>query len=159
MYSSYYELTLDPKNRLSLPSDIRNRLDTERDGNGFYIVPGKSRRSLALYPEKAFEQYAEHLHGSLEDGQEKDLFEMIFYGMATLLEIDKQGRVVVPQRIMEQAGLGRKVVLSGARDHLVLWDHQAFQDFVEEHLPRHRDLLRQARDQSKGRHNGDGQGQ
>jgi DNA-binding transcriptional regulator/RsmH inhibitor MraZ len=71
------------------------------------------------------------------------------------LDVDKQGRVVIPQRIMDQNELGRQVVLSGARDHLVLWNRGDFEAFMEENQRRHMDLLRRAQLETKlSRQNG-----
>ena len=64
--------------------------------------------------------------------------------MATLLDIDKQGRVVLPQRIMDYAGISRQVALTGSRDHLVLWNRKDFAEFLDQSWSRYPDLLRQA---------------
>ena len=53
-----YELTIDAKNRLLVPADIRRRLEPERDGTAFFIVTGDNGR-LWLYPEKIYEAMAD----------------------------------------------------------------------------------------------------
>lgn len=145
IYTGTYELTVDPKNRLSIPAGIRSSLDPEKDGSRFYLVPGARPGTLALYADRYFERYAEQYHASLEENDEKEDFEQIFYAMATLLDIDKQGRVVLPQRIMDYAGLTKKVTLAGQRDHLVLWNREEFKRFTDRNWGRHPDLLKQAR--------------
>ena len=50
-----HELTIDAKNRLSIPFAIRRKL-SEDDGHSFYVVPGRRDRTLALYPEKYYER-------------------------------------------------------------------------------------------------------
>lgn len=144
LFTGTYELTMDLKNRLSIPANVRAAMDTEKDGSGFYLVPGSRRGTLALYPDRYFERYAEQYHSSLEATDEKDDFEQVFYAMATLVDIDKQGRVVLPQRILEYAGIGKKVTLAGRRDHLVIWNREAFDRFMKENWDRYPDLLRRA---------------
>ena len=51
-----HELTIDSKKRLSIPFVIRKKLDGERDGHSFYVVPGRRRGTLALYAEKYYER-------------------------------------------------------------------------------------------------------
>jgi len=145
IYTGTYELTVDPKNRLSIPAGIRSSMDAERDGARLYLVPGGRQRTLALYADRYFERYAEEYHASLEANDEKEDFEQVFYAMATVLDIDKQGRVVVPQRILDYSGIGKKVTVAGQRDHLVIWNREEFKAFMDRNWGRHPDLLRQAR--------------
>jgi MraZ protein len=145
IFTGTYELAVDPKNRLSIPANIRAHMDPEKDGTRFYLVPGNRRGTLALYADQYFERYAEAYHASLTANDEKEDFEQVFYAMATLLDIDKQGRVVLPQRVLDYTALGRKVTLAGQRDHLVIWDRVRFSQFMDDNWSRYPDLLRQAR--------------
>lgn len=142
--TSTYELSVDPKNRMSIPASVHREMDPDEDGKAFYLVPGKWRGTLNLYPDRYFRRHAETRAASLEPCEEADLYDAIFYGQATLLEMDKQRRVVLPQWMLEMAGIGKLVKLSGARDHLILWDREAHERFMAENAPRARDLLRQA---------------
>ena len=145
IFTGTYELAVDPKNRLSIPANIRAQMDPEKDGTRFYVVPGNRKGTLGLYADQYFDRYAEAYHASLTANDEKEDFEQIFYSMATLLDIDKQGRVVLPQRALDYTELGRKVTLAGQRDHLVIWDRDRFNQFIEDNWSRYPDLLRQAR--------------
>jgi MraZ protein len=155
LFTSIHELSIDSKNRLSIPAGIRSALDAKQDGTNFYLVPGDWNRTLYLYSDKYFERYAEKYHASLEPGPDKQMFETVFYAMATQLDLDKQGRVVIPQRIMDENDMGRQVVLSGARDHLVLWNRADFELFMSQNRARLPDLLRRAQLETKlSRQNG-----
>jgi MraZ protein len=145
IFTGTYELSIDPKNRLSIPAGIRSAMDPEKDGSRFYLVPGGRRGTLALYADQYFERYAEHCHASLEENAEKEDFEQVFYAMATLVDIDKQGRVVLPQRILDYAGINKKVTVAGRRDHLVIWNREEFDRFLQDNWNRYPDLLKQAR--------------
>ncbi len=150
LYTGSYELTIDAKNRLSVPANIRSSMDPERDGTGFYLVPGNRRGTLCLFGDKYYERYSEQYHASLMPAQEKEDFEDLFYGVASLLEVDKQGRVVLPQRLLDFAGVSGQVTMSGARDHLVLWNRKDHEAFMEENRQRYTDLLRRAQQQTQG---------
>jgi MraZ protein len=99
---------------------------------------------LSLYADRYFEQYAEQYHASLEPNDDRDKFEKVFYAMATLLDVDKQGRVVLPQWILDRVGVGRQVTLTGSRDHLVLWNRREYEEFMNTNWDRYPDLLRMA---------------
>ena len=144
LYIGTHELTVDPKNRLSIPAGVKREMDPEEDGESFVLVPGDWPGSLSLYGDRYFRRMAERRHASLDPGEEADMFETVFYSRATNLDIDKQRRVVLPQWMLDLARIGKHVTLSGARDHLILWDREAHARFMDENGARCRDLLRQA---------------
>ena len=49
-----YELSIDDKNRMLVPSDVRKQLDPDEDGEAFFLVFGTDGR-LSLYPERHYE--------------------------------------------------------------------------------------------------------
>ena len=55
----------------------------------------------------------------------------IFAG-ATETDVDKQGRIMLPQPLIEHASLGREVVVAGIRDHVEIWDRTAWRKQLEE---------------------------
>jgi MraZ protein len=50
----------------------------------------------------------------------------LFYGEAAELEVDKQGRILIPGYLREYADLLSEAVLIGAEDHLELWNADAY---------------------------------
>ena len=140
-----FELTIDSKNRLSIPAGIRSAMDPERDGSKFYMVPGDPKTTLSLYTDRYFERYADEYHAGLDPNDEREKFEKVFYAMATLLDVDKQGRVVLPGWILDRVEIGKQVTMTGARDHLVIWNRKEYQAFMEQNWDRYPDLLRMAR--------------
>jgi MraZ protein len=129
MFAGNHELSIDAKSRLFLPAAVRTTLATKMHGPKLYLTPGRRKGTLSLFGNEYLEAYAAKYLAPLEfeEGQE-DLLDM-FYSMAELLELDKQGRVVLPQRTLEFAGIGRQVTLTGARDHLVIWKREHFEAF------------------------------
>ena len=145
VFTGTFELTIDPKNRLSVPAGIRSAIDPEKDGTRFYLVPGTPKTTLSLYADRYFEQYAEAYHASLDPNEQRDNFEKVFYAMATLLDLDKQGRVLLPQWILDRVAIGKQVTVTGARDHLVLWNRAEYLTFMKQNWDRFPDLLQRAR--------------
>ena len=136
-----YELTIDSKNRLSIPHAIRSKMNCDADGRSFYVVPGQRSGTLTIYPERYFERIraqtpaAEQLS---EGGYEWRQFE---YSQSALLDPDTQGRILIPERLLKRAGIGREVTLIGVQDRLELWsraEFDAFQDGKWPGYPEHR---------------------
>ncbi|MCL2648277.1 MAG: hypothetical protein FWD61_14905 [Phycisphaerales bacterium] len=124
-----YDHLIDDKGRLAIPSQIRNAMDPQEDGTGFYLVP--DIRYLQLIPEKLFKKLAANITAGLALNPEAAKVRRMLFGSATYLEPDKQGRVIIPERFMAdakkrdpftQAVLEREVTLVGNNDRLELWN-------------------------------------
>lgn len=125
-----FELAIDPKNRLSIPASIRSSMDPAEDGTKFYVVPGVRDGTLNLVADQYFTKvYAKKLLASIPPGRKRADFQLYFYSKAAPLDIDKQGRVVLPQRSLDLAGISRQAILTGAFDHLVLWNPEVHREF------------------------------
>jgi MraZ protein len=128
-----YDHVIDDKNRLAIPSQIRNAMDPERDGTRFYLVP--EGRYLQLIPERQFERFADATPTGLMPAPEVARVRRFVYAMSSRLEPDKQGRVIIPDRFMRdsknpdplaQALLEREVTLVGNGDRIELWNRSEF---------------------------------
>jgi MraZ protein len=143
-----YELTVDDKNRILVPSEVRKKLDPERDGEAFFLVTGRDGR-LWLYPERHYELLVSRDPSELTPSEDTLAFDRLMLGLASRVEWDKQGRVLLPDKALKRAGIGKEVTLVGARDHLELWNRADWESEREQLETRRRDLvekIRQERD-------------
>lgn len=135
MFLGSHDLTIDAKNRLSIPYGVRDRLNAERDGKSFVVLPGSRANTLMVYPDKAFERArstGRPLEMAPPELYEWRLFEL---SQSAVLEPDSQGRVTIPERLLKRAGLGREVTLLGVADHLELWDRAAYEKYLDVEWP------------------------
>lgn len=140
-----YEHTIDAKNRMSIPSQIRRELDPERDGTRFYLVPGARPGTLSLYPEYTFRRRQQGWPSPEIPHRDLLNYSQTFFSMATLLDVDKQGRVLLPERPLDRVGIGREVYITGAGDHLDLWNRSHYEKFIDENWDRYAELQDRAR--------------
>lgn len=124
-----FELTIDAKNRLSVPFAIRRKLSEERDGQSLYAVPGRRAGTLALYPEKYYERLRAGLPADEALSEEAFAYRQFESSQSALLEPDSQGRVLIPERLLKRVGIDKEVVLIAVRDHLELWRRADFEAF------------------------------
>lgn len=144
LFTGEYEHTIDAKQRLAIPAEVRSRLDPELHGHGFYAVPGPNG-ALWLWPALTFEQMAGAMEQSLLPGEEMMEFEELLFSQAARVELDKAGRVRLPERLTQFAGLGQTVVILGVKDHLELRDAGAWQSRRREKLSKHGEIVLRAR--------------
>lgn len=124
-------LTLDKKSRLMVPSDYRRVLPSDEFGDAFYVVLGRDSRML-LFPERWYESLYRHMATTTAaqsaSGQRSA---MLFFAMAERVEMDKQGRVILPPWHVGKAKLEEQVTLAGFGDHLELWNTPEFEQYRE----------------------------
>ena len=77
-------------------------------------------------------------------------FQRVQFALATHVDVDAQGRIGMPSRMMERAGLGKDVVLIGVRDHIEIWDSTVWREYLAEQLERHQELLESGRQIGRG---------
>lgn len=122
LFTGQYDRTIDAKNRIQLPSQLRAVIDPERDGEGAYVTLGQSRGTLVLYTPRGFEELATRTGTGSMQGPEARRFELQFYGLASRVDIDKQGRFVLPDRLRKKAKLPDEIFLLGQMDRIEIWN-------------------------------------
>lgn len=136
VFTGTYEHSIDAKNRLAIPADVRSLLQKGTDGSvpvHLFATLGEGQ-ALCLYTEDGFEQRAAELdHSELEPDQLL-AYERLMFSLARRVELDKQGRVRLPENLLKMAKLGSDVVLIGVKDHLEIRDRQAWQSHVQQML-------------------------
>jgi MraZ protein len=123
---------LDEKKRLALPKRLREVLGEPAT---LFVTPGPDR-SLWVYTQAELEQLAARLDQAPATDAEARVFRRLYFAQTEAVDVDRQGRVLVPERLVQFAELGAEVVLIGVRDHLELWDAARWQQFVETNAPR-----------------------
>jgi MraZ protein len=145
VFTGTYEHAIDAKNRLAIPAEIRAQVQRQAgtgEGEPVHLyVTLTEGQALALYPEDAFEQRARELDSSELDADELLNYERLLFSLARRVEIDKQGRVRLPEQLLGRTGLSGDVVLLGVKDHLEVRDRDTWQDYVQQMLAQHPDVL------------------
>ena len=91
-------------------------------------------QALCLYTESGFEQRAAELdHSELEPDQLL-AYERLMFSLARRVEVDKQGRIRLPENLLKMAKLGSEIVLIGVKDHLEIRDRETWQTHVQQML-------------------------
>ncbi len=150
LFTGQYEHTIDAKNRLAIPRKYRARLDPDRDGVSLVIVPGTPRTTLWMYTEKAFESLASRAESTLIPREDQLHFDRVFFSMAEYLDIDSQGRVLLPEKMVTGAGLTRDVTICGVRDHIEIHSRKSFEADMAEAMNQFSEFQVRARDAYRG---------
>lgn len=118
-----YKHNLDTKGRIIVPSKFRELLDEQ-----FVITRGLDR-CLFAYTQDEWGRIEEKLKTLPLTKKDARKFTRLFFSGATDVEIDKQGRINIPQNLREYAGLSKDCTVIGVSSRIEIWDSAAWEDF------------------------------
>ena len=139
-----YQHIIDGKNRVLISNKLRNQIDADEHGSNFYLVLG-SNGILCLYPERYFEQIVLSVAPETAAPDEAVAFERMSFALASKVELDAQGRLLLNERLRKRAGLKDQITLVGVRDHIELWNNEDWEQYLSDHMAQYQKQMSQAR--------------
>lgn len=121
-----YKHSLDTKGRIIVPSKFRELLDEQ-----FVITRGLDR-CLFAYTEDEWNRIEEKLKQLPLTKKDARKFTRLFFSGATNVEVDKQGRINIPQNLRDYAGLSKDCTIIGVSSRIEIWDSSTWEDFYTE---------------------------
>jgi len=123
VFSGRFDHAIDEKGRVSIPARFREVL--QREGHDRLFITNfffSRERCLELYPPREWDAFVAKIaeRGRFDTAVQK--FETFYIAGAQEVPVDRQGRILIPAKLREWAGLGREVTFSARRDHFQLWD-------------------------------------
>jgi len=126
MFLGEYLHSIDQRGRLALPKKIR----TEISGNELVLARG-FEKCILVYTRADWErETGKELQLPISDKKGREIKRYLFSG-AELAEIDKVGRVLIPQLLKNYAGIEKEVAVLGAGDHFEVWEPQVWRQYFE----------------------------
>ena len=114
LYGSY-DHSLDKKGRVSIPAKLRDEL-----GNDFMICPSLYGKCLCVYSNDEWKHLVAKI-GELPLSKSSGI-KRVLYGSAFHVELDAQGRILIPPVLREYAQLSADVHIAGVDTSLEIWD-------------------------------------
>ncbi len=127
MFRGANQVTLDSKGRLAMPTRYRERL-LERSAGRLVVTVDRDDQCLLLYPLPDWEEIERRLMRlpALSDLARR--MQRLMVGQATDIELDSHGRVLVPAKLREYAGVTRGAMLIGQGIRFELWDERRWEE-------------------------------
>ncbi len=124
-----FECKLDVKGRMMVPSNLRKQLP-EAEHEGLVINRGFEKH-LVIYPRKEWDLILEDL-AKLNQYEKKNRdFIRYFTRGATEIIPDAAGRILFPKTLLDYAGIGTEVVLTGNLNKIEVWAQSAYDEQLD----------------------------
>jgi MraZ protein len=122
-----FEYSLDDRGRVAIPAKYRLSFP-----NSLAVITPSPEGCLRVFPEAAFQQMSEDLASTPATTVAGRRLRRTFDARAFDAELDRQGRILIPSKLRELAGLDGTVVVAGNRECLEIWNPEAWERELEQ---------------------------
>jgi MraZ protein len=120
-----YQHSLDPKGRITIPAKFRDQL-----GAKFIATKGLDN-CIFLYQMEEWKRIEEKLHALPFTRADVRSFARFFFSGAAEVDVDKQGRVLLPNNLREYAGIDKDLIIIGVGSRVEIWANHRWADYTE----------------------------
>lgn len=130
MFTGRYKHHVDSKGRLALPARMREA----GKGLGFtqFVVTKGIGGCIAVFPVNKFEEFINEFDPSELSAEQGLNFYREFSSWAHYVTVDSQGRINLPQILIEEAGITDEMLVLGVVDWMELWNPSSYYKHLEE---------------------------
>lgn len=129
MFLGEFQHSVDAKGRVILPAKFRDEL-----GEKFYVTKGLEE-CLFIFSSAEWASFSERLRKLSLAKKEARAFVRFFFGGASEVECDKQGRILLPPTLREFAGCKKDLVIVGVGSRIEVWDQERWNNYNGEMVP------------------------
>ena len=126
MFIGEYQHSIDSKGRIIIPSKFREAL-----GYKFILTKGLDN-CLFIYPMDEWDNLEEKLKQLPIASKDARAFVRHFFSGAVECEVDKQGRINIPQNLRDHANVGKEVITIGVSSRVEIWDKEEWRKYNED---------------------------
>lgn len=123
MFIGEYRHSLDPKGRLAVPVKFRAELE-----QGAVVTKGVDN-CLTLYTMDAWKEQAEKISKLSTTQANTRAYSRHMLAGAMDVQLDKQGRIILPEYLRQYAGLKKKAVVTGLFNRMEIWDEATWEEY------------------------------
>lgn len=134
-----FNYSIDHKGRVSIPARFRGK--PEAPGSDHYVVVRGFEGCLYIYPHEAWTRIENKLAElkSFSDTKARRFLRALLSNAADA-RLDKQGRIAIPQNLLEMAGIEKEVVVRGILDKIELWNPEILRKYEESQSESYEDM-------------------
>lgn len=130
--SSYH--SLDPKNRVFVPKRFQEELGRDAEGNMVaYLTPG-FEGCVFLFSKEGFARVLARLDTETFRGPEARMMQRLFFGDVKPTVVDASGRLLLPDKLRQHAGIDREVAMVGVAERAEIWAKERW-DAIQAQAP------------------------
>jgi len=126
MFGGEFNVTLDDASRIALPRRIRDALETDK-----IVITKGIDKCLWLYTTNEWKKLEDQIVDGTIIFDDEDLAIRRRYGTNQEIDIDKQGRILIPPTLRIYAGLNKDCIVLGQYNYIEIWSEGRYQAYLD----------------------------
>lgn len=131
MFIGSFTYSIDAKNRLSIPAKLRKYVKPEANDT-FVMVRSTTAKCIDVYPLDQWKRLVDKLESLNQFVTKEAKFLRMYLEMAAEDSLDSQSRLLVPQNLIEFAGIEKEVFILGAIKKIEIWNPSVYQEYLSQ---------------------------
>ncbi|MDP2629193.1 MAG: division/cell wall cluster transcriptional repressor MraZ [Candidatus Harrisonbacteria bacterium] len=123
MFIGEYKHAVDEKGRVAVPAKFRTSL------NKAAVITRGLDRCLFVFTASEWKELAEKIKALPMTQANARSFSRLMFSGAVDVDIDSQGRILIPDYLREYAGISKKAVVAGVYSRIEIWDEEAWDSY------------------------------
>lgn len=149
LFTGHSFCRLDNKNRLVIPGRIRDLVNVQEQGSGWFLVPGYDN-TITVYTPKVFEELANNERVEMFRLSNVRNYTRLHFALSHHVEMDRLGRVLIPEWLLQRTSIGADLAVLGVKNHLEIWSRKTWEKFVDENFGEYDEMARSAYETEQG---------
>jgi MraZ protein len=130
MFIGSFKYSIDTKNRISIPAKLRKYL--EGDGNDKFYINRGIAKCIDIYPSSQWKELLNRLDQLNHFNSKEAMFLRMFLQKASEETLDSQYRILLPQNLIEYAGIEKEVFILGAIKKIEIWNPAIYEKYLQD---------------------------
>ncbi|MWW26092.1 MULTISPECIES: division/cell wall cluster transcriptional repressor MraZ [Algibacter] len=126
-----YDCKVDAKGRLMMPAAIKKQLASVLD-DGFVLRRSVFQKCLELYPMQEWQALMQKMNKLNKFKKKNNDFIRRFTAGAKIIEIDVNGRLLVPKDLTVFANISKNIVVASAINIIEIWDKDLYEQAIDD---------------------------
>lgn len=130
MFLGSFQYSIDNKGRISLPAKLRKNVNPE--ANDTFVMTRGIEKCIEIHPKDQWEKTVETKLNMLNTFNKlNSAFMRMYLDKAAEDSLDTQARLLIPQNLIEHAGITKDVMIIGMNKHIEVWDPVVYNQYLE----------------------------
>lgn len=130
MFRGQYTYSIDNKSRISIPAKLRRHISPE--SNDTIVITKGTNKCIDLYPLDEWTKIEDKLLNLNSFKPDDARFIRMISQFATEDKMDSQSRILIPQTLIDYAGIQKEVLILGVLKKIEVWNPKTYEDYLNE---------------------------
>lgn len=129
MFLGSFKYSIDAKGRVSLPAKLRKNVNP--DANDTFVMTRGLEKCIEIHPKDLWEESVETKLNLLNPFSKNNAaFLRMYLEKASEDSLDTQARLMIPQNLIDHAGIKKDVLIIGMNKHVEIWDPEVYENYI-----------------------------